>query len=68
MDRRGTFSDAKSQYDKLLQEASEKNQVDLPLLQKLIDFEATKVHMRRRRGAKDSIRKMIEDWLEEARP
>ena len=65
MDDQGTFSGASGQHNKLLEEVSEKHQVDLPLLQELINFESTKVHLQRRRGAKGGIRKMIEDWLEE---
>jgi len=53
------------QYHQLLQEVSEKHQIDLALLQDLIAFETTKMHSQRRRGAKDKIRKLIEDWLEE---
>ena len=53
------------QYHQLLQEIGEKHQIDLALLQDLVEFETTKVHLQRRQGAKNKIRKMIEDWLEE---
>ncbi|MFC1976418.1 DNA modification system-associated small protein [Chloroflexota bacterium] len=65
MDEQQWSSGLTDQYHQLLQEVSEKHQVDLQLLQNLIAFEATKVHMQRRRGAKDGLRKLIEDWLEE---
>lgn len=52
-------------YEQLLQKIGNLHQVDVGLIEELIDFEKTKVHMERRRGAKDHIRRTIETWVEE---
>jgi hypothetical protein len=53
-------------FDALLQEIAEKHEVDADLLEQLIVFERTKVHLEKRRGAKKQIRKMIEEAEEES--
>ena len=54
----------KTNYDNLIQETAEKYEVDVSLLKKLIAFEKTKVHLEKRPGAKEKIRKIIEDSIE----
>ena len=49
--------------DELLHEIAEKYHVDPNLVKSLIEFESTKVHLEKRRGAKDQIRKLIEEWV-----
>jgi hypothetical protein len=52
-------------FDALLQEISRRHEVDVGLLEQLIAFERTKVHLEKRPGAKKQIRKMIEEAEEE---
>ncbi len=51
--------------DELVEEIAEKRKVDAKLIQRLIDYEKTKVHRQRRRGAKDELRRLIERHIEE---
>lgn len=60
-----TYTEQSQKYAELLNSIAEKHQVDVVLIRRLIEFEKEKVHLERRRGAKDNIRRMIEDWLED---
>lgn len=51
-------------FDELLREIAERHSVDPELVKSLIEFESTKVHLEKRRGAKKHIRKAIQNWLE----
>jgi BioD-like phosphotransacetylase family protein len=59
-----SYEEQKQKYEELLESIADKHQVDVTLIRQLIAFEESKVHLERRRGAKDQIRKQIEDWLE----
>ncbi len=54
-----------SRHDELLSEVSAEYNVDPGLLRQLVDLENTKVHLERRRGAKNQIRQMIENHLDQ---
>ena len=47
-------------------EIAAKHGVDAAIVLELIEFERTKVHMERRRGAKDAIRRIIEQRIEDS--
>jgi hypothetical protein len=47
----------------LLTEIAEKHDTDPALLQKLIDYEQGRVHLRKRRGAKADIQRAIEEHI-----
>lgn len=49
----------------LIQEVATKHQVDAKLIEQLVDYEQTRVHLERRRGAKDQLRALIEQSIEE---
>ena len=51
--------------DELIRDCAERQRTDPQLLRQLIDYEKTKVHMERRRGAKDDHRRIIEAHIEE---
>ena len=51
-----------------LLEIAAKHRVDASLLMKLIEIERKKVHLERRRGVKDELRRTIEQHLEESEP
>jgi hypothetical protein len=51
--------------DKIIREVAAEHQVDPELLRRLIQVEQDKVHLERRRGAKDELRRIIEEHLEE---
>lgn len=51
--------------DELIDEIALKHQVDPEFLRGLISYERTKVHLQRRRGAKDELRRRIEKHIEE---
>ena len=50
--------------DDLIREITEKHGVDARLLQDLLKVELGKVHLERRRGAKDELRSIIEQHLD----
>jgi hypothetical protein len=54
--------------DELIQECAERHGVDPQLISRLIDYEKTMVHMERRRGAEDDLRRIIETHIEEQSP
>lgn len=56
-----TTTDTSTKFDTLLEEVAKKHDVEANLLRKLIDFERTKVHLEKRRGVKEQIRKIIEE-------
>jgi hypothetical protein len=51
--------------DELIRQLSERHKVDADLISQLLQYEQTKIHMERRRGAKDELRRIIEKHLEE---
>ncbi len=51
--------------DELIRQLTEKYGVDPGLVQKLVEYEQTKVHLERRRGARDALRRLIEQHIEE---
>jgi hypothetical protein len=51
--------------DDLIEEVARKQGVDRELLKRLIEYERTKVHLSKRRGAKDELRQQIEKHLED---
>lgn len=53
--------------DELIQEITEKCGVDARLLQDLLQVEQGKVHLERRRGAKNELRSIIEQHLDETK-
>jgi len=59
-----SYEEQSRKYEQLLDSIAQKHQVDVALIRSLIEFEKEKVHMERRRGAKDTIQKTIENWLE----
>ena len=64
MEAQGTpFDQMASRHDELLCEVSAEYHVDAELLRQLVEFENTKVHLERRRGAKSQIRQIIEKHL-----
>ena len=50
-------------YEDLLQQIADEHGVDMELLRRLIGYEAARSHLERRPGAREAIRRMIEDWL-----
>ena len=66
MEAQGTpFDQVASRHDELLREVSIKYDVDPELLRQLVDLENTKVHLKRRKGASNQIRQMIENHLDQ---
>ena len=53
-------------HEELIRHAAQKHGVDAALLQALIDHEQTKVHLRKRRGVADQLRKLVEEHLDGA--
>lgn len=58
------YQTAEEQYQQILEEVAMEFDVDLNLLSEMINYERDKVHLKKRRGAKDELRKMIEQWIE----
>jgi hypothetical protein len=58
-----TFEKRTSEYRRLLEEVAAEYDVDATLLQELIDYEQTRVHLQRRRGAKADIQQIIEQKI-----
>ena len=54
------FQSRTAEYDRLLTDVAEKHDVDPDLLKQLIGYEQGRVHLQKRRGAKDEIRRIIE--------
>jgi hypothetical protein len=50
--------------DDLIGEVARRHGVDRKLIERLIDYEKTKVHLSKRRGAKGELRQMIEKHIE----
>lgn len=53
-------------HEELIRQAAQKHGVGAALLQALIDHEQTKVHMLKRRGVADQLRKLIEEHADRA--
>ena len=51
--------------DELVNEIAGKYNVVPELIERLVAYEQTKVHLERRRGAKDELRRVIEQHIEE---
>ena len=51
--------------DDLIRKCAEQRAVDSELIRRLIEYEKTKIHLERRRGAKDDLRRIIETHIEE---
>lgn len=51
--------------DEMVQEGAEKYGVSPSLIQQLIEYEQTRVHLQKRRGSRDDLRQIIEQYLEE---
>lgn len=58
------FGDRNEEELSLLKSIADKHNVDISLLSQLMEYEYTKVHLERRRGAKSEIQHMIEQWIE----
>lgn len=58
------YQNYNAEEQRLLGQIAEKNEVDIELIEKLLNYEQTKVHLERRRGAKSDIQHMIEQWIE----
>ncbi len=50
--------------DELVKELAAKHEVAPELIEQLVAYERTKVHLKRRRGAKDELRLLIEKHIE----
>ncbi len=50
--------------DKLLQEAASEHEVDAKLLERLVEIERPKVHLKTRRNVKVELRRAIEEHME----
>ena len=51
--------------DELIKEIALKHNIDPALIQRLVEYEQTKVHLQKRRGARDDLRLLIEQHIEE---
>lgn len=47
-----------------LDQLAHENEVDIELIHQLLNYEQSRAHLKTRRGARDDLRKMIEDWME----
>ena len=56
-----------SRLEDVLKEIAGKHDADAGLIQKLISLEETKVHLEKRRGTKELLRKIIESSIEEVK-
>ena len=52
--------------DDLIRTIAEKHSCDDDLIRRMIDYEQSKVHLERRRGAKDELRRLLEKHTEES--
>ena len=53
-------------YESLLRDIAEEHEVSATLLQELITYEQGRVHLQRRRGARNDIQQIIEQHIFEA--
>jgi hypothetical protein len=51
--------------DELITQCAERHAIASELVRRLIEYEKTKVHLERRRGAKEDLRRIIEAHIEE---
>lgn len=51
--------------DELIKEIAVKHNIDPALILRLVEYEQTRVHLQRRRGARDDLRRLIEQHIEE---
>jgi hypothetical protein len=51
--------------DNIIHEVAQKHGADPALIQQLVEYEQTKVHLERRRGAKEDLRRRIEQHIDE---
>ena len=58
------YRTAEEEYSLILEEVAKEFQVDTQLLHNLIKYEQSKVHLLKRRGAKNDLRRIIEQWIE----
>lgn len=58
------YRTAEEDYAQILQEVAKEFEIDIHLLHHLIEYEQSKVHLMKRRGAKNDIRQIIEHWIE----
>lgn len=61
---RNEYRTAEEEYSLILEAVAKEFQVDTNLLDSLIDYEQSKVHLVKRRGAKNDLRHLIEQWIE----
>jgi hypothetical protein len=54
------FQSRTDEYDRLLTDIAEKHEVHPDLLKQLIEYEQGRVHLKKRRGAKKDIQRIIE--------
>ena len=59
------YRTAEEDYDEILEQVTSEHNVDIELLTTLIEYERDRVHLKKRRGARDDLRHGIEQWLEE---
>lgn len=53
------------EMDNIIYEVAQKHGADPELVRQLLQYEQSKVHLERRRGAKDDLRRIIEQHIEE---
>jgi hypothetical protein len=58
------YNTAEEEYAQILQEIADEFEIDTTLLHDLIEYEHSKVHLTKRRGARNDIRQIIEQWIE----
>jgi len=54
-----------NEMNKIIDEVAQKHGADPGLIRQLLEYEETKVHLQRRRGAKDELRRRIEQHINE---
>lgn len=57
------FATRRMQHDSILEEVAGKHDVEVDLLKSLIDYEQGRVHLKKRRGARNEIKRQIEESL-----
>lgn len=57
------YRTAEEEYSSLLEQVAKEFNVDTQLLHSLIQYEQSRVHLLRRRGAKNELRQIIEQWI-----
>jgi len=58
------YRSAEEEYTQILEEVAIEFEIDNNLLHALIEYEQDKVHLLKRRGAKNDLRQIIEKWIE----